>query len=100
MKIRNGFVSNSSSTSFCILGIKRSTLDTNEGLPFNKLIVEEEGIYDIEGDSIIGAPPNDMKDDETLLEFKTRIVTEINKIFDTKLNESDLRWYTDGGYDG
>ena len=102
MKIRNGFVSNSSSSSFCILGILIETGDNSYFKSFDsKLLVEEYGIETYCESSFLGAYPEQMKDDETLAQFKERIIADINVNFpDASVSAKDLEWYTDGGYDG
>lgn len=104
MKIRNGFVSNSSSSSFCILGIVRGdkyqidedvaeTLDSGDGLE------RVYGIDDYCDQQLFGMSPSQMKDDETLLQFKQRIVDEFQK-YNVTVSVEDLHWHTDGGYNG
>jgi hypothetical protein len=88
MKIRSGFVSNSSSSSFCILGISLSYDEVT------KLCKKTGGIddtihsplgwisdtYDYGDDIIIGMHPwNQMQDDETPPMFRKRITAEIKK---------------------
>jgi hypothetical protein len=63
------------------------------------LLTEESGIYDYYDEIILGARPDKMKDNETLLEFKTRIVKEMKKC-GLKVDVKDLGWIKDGGYDG
>ena len=101
MKIRTNYVSNSSSSSFCILGI---VVDYNE-----VGYVDTDDLDDItsytgidnysEEDLIVGAAPNRMRDDETLLDFKKRILEQLHQLGfkDTKLE--DLDWHIDGGMD-
>ena len=104
MKVRMGFVSNSSSTSFCIYGtfIKGFTDEHEEKV--EKLHLEYE--YDQEGSgAYIGMSFNKMKDDETKLQFKTRIIQAIN---DTGLIYkngevsvvTDISIITEGWYEG
>ena len=101
MKVRLNYVSNSSSSSFCILGI---VVDYNEygyvdtyDLPD---IISNTGLDNYSCDDlIIGAPPDRMRDDETLLDFKKRILKQLRQagFKDTKIE--DLAWHIDGGND-
>ena len=99
MKIRNGFVSNSSSTSFYLMGVMHKDKDEPELIKGSNLCVEyacnecDDSIY-------IGLPPESMKEDETLRQFKQRIFDELNKIFPDEFKIEDLSWITDGGYNG
>lgn len=98
MKVRQGFVSNSSSSSFCILGF---TAKDGEEIGYNKseLLRDENAISEWDDTRYIGAWPESMKDDETLLQFKTRIIEELKK-FGIEREVKDLGWITDGGYNG
>lgn len=82
MKIRNGFVSNSSSTSFCIMGIIRDRDEFISGDPDDNDFIEDLENQDVldfcdtcgENESYaIGLEMHKMQDDETLLEFKHRV---------------------------
>lgn len=105
MKIRNGFVSNSSSSSFCIYGTALEFGEVLEKLNESKYFTEEElenfdedeGIYEIgeiiskkttlsvhvdgEGDTLwVGKEWSTIGDDETGREFKESIKTELEKL--------------------
>ena len=111
MKIRRGFVSNSSSSSFCILGSEMdyetySELEENEdkdlGNVLKEIGLEIVGRYDECYSMYIGLHPEDMKDEETLLEFKNRIregIKKFKEIYGISIKE-DVFWVTDGWYSG
>ena len=108
MKIRNGFVSNSSSSSFCIWGVAIDECDFSE-IAIEKNIItvieaEDLGSYEIlerlfyDNDEIetsgleywcpegyeavyIGTSFASIKDNETGKEFKDRISKHLKKIF-------------------
>ena len=98
MKIRNGFISNSSSTSFCIYGAKipGNEADKNYkkieemGLSYHQYCQESE-------DSIVGGTPETIKDDETGKQFKDSVVAKLKEIFG---KDFDCNWHTDGWYNG
>ena len=100
MKVRKGFVSNSSSSSFCVVGKQYNEEDYEK--IFNDLDWESPiyGVRITEYDPYtVGLSIDKMKDEETLAEFKKRAYEEIHKIDkDIKLEEISI--HTDGGYDG
>ncbi len=104
MKIRSGFVSNSSSSSFCILGVSASNKDYKKvsDIPYNErnenTLTYESGINDSE-EKYIGFNPERMRDDETLGQFKDRIIAAAEKI-GIVIEKKNLDWITDGGYNG
>ena len=96
MKMRTGFVSNSSSSSFCILGVVRNS-DFDD---------EPEGLYQMRGisdyneeDSITGLRPDSIKEDETISAAKDRIV-KLFKEARHEVKKEEIDWHIDGGYDG
>lgn len=104
MKMRSGFVSNSSSSSFCILGVEvdSNTYDIISSQRYSKdrktLLDAQSGIS-CEDQYIIGFYPGKMKDDETLGQFKDRIVSEAARVGIT-VDKNKIDWYIDGGYNG
>ena len=104
MKIRNKFVSNSSSSSFCIMGVSVSN-ETYEKVDAawtdkNRFLDAQCSISDGGDEVYIGAYPYRMKEDETLSQFKQRIVDEAKNKFDIDIEKNELGWIIDGGYDG
>jgi hypothetical protein len=100
MKLRIGFVSNSSNTSFCIVGISLSNPDEKYNLK-----AEELGL-DIQGDNpnnwfndenYFGLFIEKMKDDETLGEFKQKVAQKLKELTGT---EQQVSIITRGWYDG
>ena len=106
MKVRLGFVSNSSSSSFCLLGIylpenfsEDDFYDILDNKAFQTILYIENGIYNYYDQKIIGVTPDRMKEDETLAQFKERICQEFKK-FGLDVKSSELGWFIDGGYNG
>jgi len=114
MKIRNGFVSNSSTSSFCLFGI---CVDRNDAVKAAKLLDPEfdvEDSYDAgeviaeklhltysngppESDYVyIGRTAFDLKDDETGAQFKQSVRSALSSYFP----DEDYSWYSEGWYDG
>lgn len=98
MKIRTGFVSNSSSSSFCLLGLSFET--ENDAPKREKSKLDFEYACN-DGDDFVylGLKPEKMNNEETLLQFKQRIVDEFAKDGYVTTVEK-LSWHTDGGYNG
>lgn len=106
MKIRSGFVSNSSSSSFCIFGKRFVESDLEKGFEdywefleylddlFPNLSVS--GDFGAETYVHVGESLTDMKDDETFLEFKHRVHEEIKKVY-PKTDFKELKIYEESG---
>lgn len=114
MKIRNGFVSNSSTSSFCLFGayieedeairvakLLDSKFDANNVCEAGELIGTKlklaysngpDGDYGL----YIGRSPESLKDDETGAQFKQSVKTILAQYFP----EVEYGWYTEGWYNG
>jgi len=99
MKIRSGFVSNSSSSSFLIYGtyIDADVMDCNkveEKLKGSDFEIEygEDSSYGV----YIGESWDNIGDDETGFQFKKRITEELQKIFGPDIETKTLSasWYS------
>lgn len=98
MKIRINYVSNSSSSSFCIFGIVVDRDEYNE-FEEGEELCSYSGIDNYsENDVIIGLRPYEMKDNETLAEFRDRVAALLNKQ-GYEFKPKDIDWHIDGGPD-
>lgn len=109
MKIRLGYVSNSSSSSFCLFGyaIAEDAVDEEiyEGIAGRCTrqsgLNYAYGIDQYNGSTCVGLGPESIRDEETGLEFKERIFAAIKATFpELNISKNNLDWLTDGGYDG
>lgn len=106
MKTRNGFVSNSSSSSFVAYGTSLSEDDLEniaKKLGVNKdwkIYAELEKKYpnlSIENNYYIGRSYSTIKDDETGLQFKDKTKQEIEELLG---REVELQYIEECSYDG
>lgn len=100
MKIRAGFVSNSSSSSFCILGVVASGVinsDIKWDLP--KGFVSEYGISDYDGE-LIGMNPESLDENMTIKQTKEYIAKTLSESYGVEVKPEEIHWHMDGGYDG
>lgn len=100
MKVRAGFVSNSSTSSFCFYGIYEDSYSLIEKLIKNGIIdeeVDESDYYDIieeiagkngldfdsdsNGSFVVGGDLAQIPDDVVVKEWKSEIQKKINKLF-------------------
>ena len=88
MKIRNGFVSNSSTTSFCIYGVESDRSFDEDDKHWEEM--RELGIESyMEPDSDIhyaGISFTKIKDDETGKQFKDRVEKTLKEYFGKEIN--------------
>jgi len=104
MKIRLGFVSNSSTSSFCIYGTSIENLIDEEGNTIDELSNPNIDTWCPPGGEIhIGRSLTEIKDDQTFKEFKDEtkemIIAELKKM---NIKISDLKFgiHQEGWYNG
>lgn len=111
MKIRLGFVSNSSSTSFCIYGLclegsKAKEIFKVENVHnLDSVIPGESGLNYVAGQEsyyvYLGRPWSSVEDDETGLQFRTSILQNLKKLLpDQELSFEKLGTHEESWYNG
>ena len=115
MKIRSGFVSNSSSTSFCIVGLAGERADKKLGDDWREIFESFEestatgsnekgktslSFYCQEDHGFIGIDIDSMKEDETLGDFKKRAAIKLSTFFKKEIKKEDVDILVDGWYEG
>jgi hypothetical protein len=105
MKVRTGFVSNSSSSSFCVYGAYVDN-DLFDQLEKNKLDILEAANIDSHGappygdnKTMVGRSLTSIKDDETGKQFKDEVRKYMIEVFGESIIEK-LGMHEDGWYDG
>jgi len=97
LKIRAGFVTNSSSSSFVCLGVNAEKLNCSG--------FYRKGLVTIGGstDDVIGIEIETLLDkfqDRKVSELKGIVADELNTLFNTSFTEKDIFYYEEGWYEG
>jgi hypothetical protein len=111
-----GFVSNSSTSSFCIYGVeldyklkaKIEKVESTESDEDEDDFDEEVDLYELfdeagleyhsyEGGEFVGVSPFDINDDETGAQFKQRVADEISKVLHIDVSKK-CNWHQEAYY--
>lgn len=96
MKIRSGFVSNSSTTSFCIYGLRLNECSSEVRNKLREIGLEIFYGYDC---TYAGRCFSEIKDEETGKQFKDNIKTKLQSVLG-ELSGNDLGIHEESYYDG
>lgn len=119
MKIRTGFVSNSSSSSFCILGVTSSEIENQIDVEklFNPNNEEnwDDDWYELSDkfgfdvdygldyyyeEHCIGLSVSKLDENIPIIEQKKVLAEKLNEKFGTKFEANDIGFMVDGGFEG
>lgn len=97
MKIRHGFVSNSSSTSFTIYGVIITDADEDKIDGYDKIFHGDPNSYD--SHTYLGVELTSMNMDETKKEFFDRVSKELSEELGRDVT-NECQIYSESYYDG
>jgi hypothetical protein len=100
MKTRNGFISNSSSSSFLIYGIQLGSFEWTEEEYELTQTAEQMGlnVYDLDWATYLGLEWDQVQDNETGAQFKERVKNMLTELL--KKEPTELGTYSEAWYDG
>jgi hypothetical protein len=102
MKTRLGFVSNSSSSSFCILGVKIDTnaekiINSNHRTLPSRIRIQYSISHN--GSRYVGIEAFRILDDETPRQIKQELVESLQRV-GVEIKMTEIDWIEDEGYNG